>query len=100
MSTKTRNKSKSEPDAALKSNGRTCQDGPKRPTLSAPSLDPLESTENDSQPPAWVSVFRAQLAEDIEEKFNIRLDALQYDPGIRLSSLEKHVSDIEVKQGH
>ena len=75
MSTKTRNKSKSEPDAALKSTSRTCQDGPKGPTLSTPSLDPLESTENDSQPPAWVSVFRAQLAEDIEEKFNTRLDA-------------------------
>lgn len=100
MSTKTRNKAKTEPEAAAKSNGRACQDGPKGPILSTPSLDPLITTENDSQPPAWVSVFRIQLAEDIEEKFNTKLDALQHDLGIRLSSLEKHVDDIEVKQDH
>ena len=102
MSTKTRSKSK-EPGAVSnsnrESNDRTFQDGPKGPTLSTPSLESIEN-ENDSQPRAWVSVFRTQLAEDIEEKFNTRLDALQHDLDIRLSNLEKHVLDIEVKQGH
>ena len=83
MSTKTRNKSKSEPEAASKSHwkssGCTFQYGSKGPTQSTPSLDPLGSTEHDSQPPARVSVFRSQLAEDIKEKFNTKLDALQHD---------------------
>ena len=81
MSTKTQNKSKSEPEAASKSHwessGCTFQYGSKGPTLSTPSLDPLGSTENDSQPPT--RVFRSQLAEDLKEKFNTKLGALQHD---------------------